>query len=79
MPEDKNTIEYVPHCVMCEKHQSDLGIGLEWWVDVERKFSQLTTSEQLIVWKTFYEQTKLDQRTAQIQGYKKSNIKEINK
>jgi hypothetical protein len=73
------TVEYSGNCEMCDEHKTDLGILCAWNKSIEASFPNLTVDQQLRLVELAYAQTKLDQRTAQIQGYKKSNIKEIKK
>ncbi len=68
-------------CVLCDEHKTNLGnlVRAVKGVYSSKDIAEFnfTDDHKLLLVKTMYEQFCLDQRTAQIQGYKKDNIKSI--
>mgnify|MGYP001561976782 CR=1 FL=1 len=89
MSENKEII-YDSKCDTCEAHKTDLGTLKALEETIKKNFPEFSTEQQLQILLTWWTQYKTDNRmhyieqskqktTAQIQKYKQSNIRAINK
>jgi len=85
-----NEPDVVFKCEICDEHKSDLSTLCSMWKTIKESFTDVDDNGKIQIFKFFYEQFKLDQRTKyindskkssidQIQKYKQSNIKAIKK
>jgi hypothetical protein len=72
-------IIYKSDCQMCEQHTTEKGIWESIKKSIEDSFCVYSEENKVRIMIAWFEQTKLDERTQMIQGFKKTNIKEINK
>lgn len=72
-------IEIKEVCGICDQHKTELGILVTTKESVEKNFANYSQEQQMQLIITWFEQYKLDQRTAMIQGFKQKNIKSINR
>lgn len=86
----EEVIQYPTQCELCETHKSELGVLLSIKESIRKNFVEYSSAEHIQMIICWFNNYKLDERTryisqqkkdttAQIQKYKKDNIKEINK
>ena len=68
-------------CYVCDEHRTMLGSLVSCFKGImdSPDLRELTIDEKIILTKTMFEQSCLDERTRMIQGFKKSNITQIKK
>lgn len=72
-------IRYDSRCQACDDHKTERGIWLSYWHSIQEMFPTMSEENQIKLLECWFTQYKLDERTDKIQGFKKTNIKEINK